>query len=120
MRSGVLYFAVYFHFDNSSKNEKGWTRMNKKVNTLLFILGATLLNVLVTLLSFGAFTLIYVKFILTSVPEQSRIWIFALIFIAALMISFFVYRIVLRFLMKKVQIDKYFDPIFGRRNIRKS
>ena len=94
--------------------------MNKKINTLLFILGATLLNIFVTILIFAALTLLYIKVLMAAVPEESRAWIFAIIFIASLVISFLVYRVVLKLIMKKVDIDKHFDPIFGRRNIKKS
>jgi hypothetical protein len=90
--------------------------MNKKANTLLFVLGATLFNILITLLSFVVLTLVYVKFIIVIVPESGRGLVFALLFVAAIIVSFFVYRILLKYLIKKVSIEKYFDPIFTRRH----
>ncbi|MDR0583336.1 MAG: leader peptide processing enzyme [Treponema sp.] len=89
--------------------------MNKKVNTLLFILGATLFNILVTVLGFVALMLLYVKFIMPFLPEEGRSWGFPLIFIAAIVLSFVVYRLVLKLLLKKLDAGKYFDPIFGGR-----
>ena len=91
--------------------------MNKKVNTLLFILGATLFNVIVTILCFFALSLLYTKTIMPLIPEESgsRGWGFTLIFIAAITVSFLVYRFVLKLLLKKIAIDKYFDPIFSRK-----
>jgi uncharacterized membrane protein YedE/YeeE len=94
--------------------------MNKKVNTLLFILGATLFNVLVAIISFVLLTILYVRFISTFVPERSQDWIFAIIFLASLAISFVVYRYALKFLIKKIDLEKYFDPIFVRKGIRKN
>ena len=93
--------------------------MNKKVNTLLFILCATLFNVLIALLSFTVLLFLYVKFLLTLIPESGRFWGFILIFLAAVAISFFVYRVILKYLMKKVDVEKYFDPFFVRRNVRR-
>jgi len=89
--------------------------MNKKVNTLLFILGATLFNILVTIASFAILMLLYAKFIMSLLPEFGQIWGIPIIFVAAIIVSFFVYRFVLKYLMKKVQIEKYFDPIFRGR-----
>jgi hypothetical protein len=54
------------------------------------------------------------------IPEQSGAWIFAFIFIASIVVSFIAYRLLLKYLLKKIDVDKYFDPIFVKRNIRKS
>ncbi|MCL2805978.1 MAG: leader peptide processing enzyme [Treponema sp.] len=93
--------------------------MNKKVNTILFILGATLFNVIVAVISFIIFTAFYVNFIMKLIPEQGRAWGFILIFLASLAISFIVYRVALKFLLTKIQVDKYFDPLFVKSNMRK-
>ena len=89
--------------------------MNKKVNTLLFVLGATLFNMLITVICFAALLLLYAKKIMPVIPEDGRSWGFPLIFIAAIAISFFVYRLALKIFLKKVEAEKYFDPFFKRR-----
>ncbi|MDR1585837.1 MAG: leader peptide processing enzyme [Treponema sp.] len=89
--------------------------MNKKINTLLFILGATLFNIIVTVVFFAGLLLLYAKFLLPLIPESGRAWGFPLIFIAAIALSFLIYRFVLNLLMKKIKIEKYFDPVFGGR-----
>jgi hypothetical protein len=92
--------------------------MNKRVNTLLFILGATVFNILVTLMLILMFSFIYIKFIMPFLPGDVQAWPFVLIFIGAVVLSFVVYRVVLNILLKKINIEKYFDPIFrggGRR-----
>ena len=86
--------------------------MNKKVNTILFILGATLFNILVTVLTFVLLLIVYAKFIANLLPEGAQIWSFPFIFIAAIVIAFIVYRYTLSLLMKKIDVEKYFDPIF--------
>jgi hypothetical protein len=94
--------------------------MNKKLNTLLFILGATLFNILVAIISFVLLLLLYIRFIMIIIPEDGRSWGFTLIFLASLAISFMVYRIVLKHLLGKVEIEKYFDPIFVRKYKKKN
>ena len=86
--------------------------MNKKVNTILFILGATVFNILITVLFFLLLYIAYAKFLLRLLPEGAQTWSFPLIFIAALAIAFLVYRYAIRFLMKKIDMEKYFDPLF--------
>jgi membrane protein implicated in regulation of membrane protease activity len=89
--------------------------MNKKTNTFLFILGATLFNIVVTIISLLLLLMIYARFIMSHLPEGAQAWSLVLVFIASIAISFVVYRFTLKILLKKIQIDKYLDPIFGRR-----
>ena len=89
--------------------------MGKKTNTLLFVLGGTVFNILVTVLSILAFLVIYGKFFYSLLPEHSVGWAIPVIFTASIIVSFLVYRAVLKTIMKKVDIEKHFDPIFGYR-----
>jgi hypothetical protein len=93
--------------------------MNKKVNTVLFILGATLFNVIVAVVSFLVLLLLYAKFLLPKIPQAGYSWAFSLIFIAAIAISILVYRAVLKHFLNKINVEQYFDPLFVR-NIKKS
>jgi hypothetical protein len=89
--------------------------MSKKTNTLWFILGATVFNILVTLVSFVLLLVLYVRVLSPLLPESAAAWSFPLIFMAAIVFSFVVYRIVLKQLLKRINVEKHFDPIFGRR-----
>jgi len=93
--------------------------MNKKVNTILFIIGATVFNVFIAAASMILLFLLYAKYLIELIPENGRPWGVFIIFIASLAISFVVYRAALKFILTKVDVDKYFDPLFVRRNIRK-
>ncbi|MCL2196536.1 MAG: leader peptide processing enzyme [Treponema sp.] len=93
--------------------------MNKKLNTLLFILGATLFNVIVAVISFVLLLLVYARFVNPIVPEGALSWAFPLIFLASIAISIFVYRAVLKYFLTKVDMDKVFDPIFVKKSLRK-
>jgi len=89
--------------------------MNKKVNTLLFVLGATLFNFIVTVICFIALLMLYTSFLAPLISEEHRPWGFLVVFIGAIALSFIIYRLVLKLLLKKVPVEKYFDPIFGKR-----
>ncbi|MDR2731212.1 MAG: leader peptide processing enzyme [Treponema sp.] len=93
--------------------------MNKKLNTLLFILGATIVNIMVTIISFILLMLLYVKFLAPVIPEEKRAWGFSLIFIASLAAAFLVYRALIKFISKKFQIENFLDPLFTSRYRKK-
>jgi len=89
--------------------------MNKKVNTLLFVIGATIFNMLTTIACFIALLVLYSKVLIPIIPEKGQAWGLPLIFIAAIAVSFVIYRLLIKLLMNKIPVDKYFDPIFSRR-----
>jgi membrane protein implicated in regulation of membrane protease activity len=89
--------------------------MSKKTNTLWFILGATVFNVLTTIICFVALFVIFFRLIAPSLPEEALSWSIPVIFIGSIALSFVLYRLILKKLMKKIDPEKYFDPIFGRR-----
>jgi uncharacterized membrane protein YhaH (DUF805 family) len=83
--------------------------MSKKTNTLLFILIASLANILLTVLSFLVLYLPYALLVAPRLPPSSVIWIMALLFLLALVISFIVYQALLKLFMKKVDVGKHFE-----------
>ena len=89
--------------------------MSKKTNTLVFILGATVFNIIITIICFLVLMVIYSKFFYFNLPEDSVAWALPVIFLASIVASFFVYRVVVKLIMKKVDLEEHFDPIFGRR-----
>jgi len=89
--------------------------MNKKVNTVLFILGATIFNIIITVLSFLLLLILNANILMKILPQGSQAWSFPLIFIAAIAISFFVYKLMLGILVKKINVEKYFDPLIKTR-----
>ena len=88
--------------------------MSKKTNTILFILGGTVFNILVTIICFLVFLLIFGS-LNNILPENSIVWILPIIFVLAIISAFAIYHVTLKFIMKKVDMDKYFDPIFRPR-----
>ena len=100
--------------------------MSKKTNTLLFILGATVVNILTTILCFIILFAIFASFIVpvfigpqadpeSEIVSTTYTWGLLICFIGAIVLSFVLYRLVLKLIMKKIDFDKHFDPIFGRR-----
>jgi hypothetical protein len=88
--------------------------MSKKTNTLFFILVATIFNILVTIASFLVLLLLF-TLVMPRLPENAATWALPVIFVGAIAVSFLVYRMALKFFLKKVDMEKHFDPIFGSR-----
>jgi len=93
--------------------------VDKKVNSIVFILGATLFNVVVAVASFFILLVLYARFLMVYLPEDARSWGLVIIFVSAILISFFVYRAALKYLLAKIDVEKYFDPLFVRQNLKK-
>ena len=89
--------------------------MNKKVNTVLFLLGATVFNLLIMLI------LIVLFFVLISVifkdPLNSSMGVILviLVFVGSIAASFFIYGRLVKWLSRKIDMEKYFMPLFRRK-----
>ncbi len=88
--------------------------MNKKINTALFIIGATAVNMLLIFIIMTALIALTVVLIQNPSDQAAQV-IFLLVFIASIGLSFFIYNKVIKFVSKKVDMDKYFHPIFKPR-----
>jgi hypothetical protein len=89
--------------------------MNKKVNTVLFLLGATVFNLLVMFILIVLFlVLISVVFRGSLNPTVISI-LMILVFIGSIAASFFIYGRLVRWLSRKIDMDKYFMPLFRRK-----
>jgi hypothetical protein len=87
--------------------------MNKRINTLLFIIGATLFNIIVIIACFFLFSFLYDRFIVSHLSNPDGSWVFNIILLSSIMVSFSAYRTLFKFLQKKIDIEKYFSPIFA-------
>jgi hypothetical protein len=92
--------------------------MNKKLNTVLFIIGGTVFNVLITIISFLVFLLIYTNFLYGRISENAVSWLLPVFFAASIAASFLIYRLVIKILIKKIDVEKYFNPLFVSRKRR--
>ncbi len=87
--------------------------MNKKINTLLFIVGASILNVILMII----FITIGLAVLAKTIPENTSPTVASvliiLIFLLSVAGSFFVYHKAIRIISGKINMDKYFHPIFS-------
>jgi hypothetical protein len=94
--------------------------MNRKTNTLLFILIATIFNVIVFFILFAALMALYMLVIYPYLLSEAGMNNFAtpilvVVFITAVALAFLVYRAVINYIFKKVEMDEYFDTLFVKK-----
>lgn len=89
--------------------------MNKKLNTVLFILAASVGNIIVMVLLMTLLFALASMLLPSSLGSGIAQVVFLLIFVASIAGSFFVYHRFVGFLSKKIDMDKYFHPIFKRK-----
>ncbi len=85
--------------------------MNKKANTALFIIGATLVNMLLIFIIMMLLIALTVVLFPDPSPGVAQV-VFLFVFIASIALSFFIYNKIIKYISKKVDMDKYFHPIF--------
>lgn len=86
--------------------------MNKKLNTTLFVIGATVVNIAIMGVLFLAGFYIASRLLPEDVAPNTVLIIFMLIFIGSILGSFFIYHRLVRLISSKVDMEKYFHPIF--------
>ncbi|MCK9286495.1 MAG: leader peptide processing enzyme [Sphaerochaetaceae bacterium] len=87
--------------------------MNKKANTAIFILVATIFNIIIMLLLFTLFLYLLARFV-DPESELMFMWI-GLLFIVSIGGSFFIYTMMVKLIMKKFDLEKHLDPIFSKK-----
>lgn len=92
--------------------------MNKKLATALFVLGGTVVN-LILMLTFIVALLFATNGALNafSVDPESPVRIFSLIIaiFGGLVLAFIVYSQIMKRIQKKYDLEKYMDPIFKQK-----
>jgi hypothetical protein len=89
--------------------------MSKRVNTFLFLIAATAFNVLLFFIIFFPLYIGLMRlFPQVGSSESVTIVVFLGTLIASFVLAAVVYRLVLGLIRKKVDMDKHFDPIFGK------
>jgi uncharacterized Tic20 family protein len=93
--------------------------MSKKTNTFLFLIGATVFNIIITIASFIVLIILYGRFLAPTLPAEAASWGLPIIFVASIALAFVIYRLAIKIMLKKVDAEKTFDPLFRPRRPKK-
>ncbi|TVR59347.1 MAG: hypothetical protein EA426_07400 [Spirochaetaceae bacterium] len=86
--------------------------MNKKLNTVLFVLGATVANVAIMMVLFLVVFILYARFLAPVLSEGVNSMALLVIFVGSIVATYFIYNRLIKHLTDKIEMEKYFDPIF--------
>ena len=89
--------------------------MNKKVNTVLFLLGATVFNLLVMFLLIVLFLVLISAIFRDSLNPNVLSILMIVVFVGSIAAAFFIYWRVVKCLSRKIDMEKYFLPLFRRK-----
>jgi hypothetical protein len=89
--------------------------MNKKVNTVLFLLGATVFNLLIMFLLIVIFLVLISAVFRDSLNPNVLSILMIVVFVGSIAAAFFIYGRVVKWLSRKIDMEKYFLPLFRRK-----
>jgi hypothetical protein len=89
--------------------------VNKKVNTLLFLIGATVVNIVIMAAVMVGGLFLMGRLLPERIQESAGRLLFILLFLVAVGVAFFIYNRIIKILSKRVDMDKYFHPLFRPR-----
>jgi hypothetical protein len=93
--------------------------MSKKSNTVIFLLAATVVNIIITVVIFLGLLVLYATVFANMLPKEAASWVLLLDFVISIVGSFFIYRLAVKLISKRWDFDKYFDPLFAPKSFRK-
>ncbi|MGI9255378.1 MAG: hypothetical protein ACR2PY_00415 [Salinispira sp.] len=98
---------------NNPKNKQINRTINKKLNSVFFIIGATVLNLVIMIGIFILLTILYGRFLAPHLANQtSGQIILVFIFFISVIGSYVFYHLFIKWISNKIDMEKYFDPIF--------
>ncbi len=89
--------------------------MNRKMNTVLFVLGATVVNVLLMVVLFLILFVLFARFVAPAMAPEAGQFVLLALLLVSIAGTYFIYHRLIVVLQQKVDMEKYFDPIFGKR-----
>jgi ABC-type nickel/cobalt efflux system permease component RcnA len=90
--------------------------MNKKLNTAVFLVAATAVNIGIMLVVFVGL-MVLVTLVSRDNPNLMSI-LYIVAFFLAIVATFLLYSLIMKLFQKKVDMEKYFHPIFKPRGSR--
>ena len=89
--------------------------MNKKANTVIFLIAATIFNLFLMLVFIILFIIIPPIVLGEDMYQRVSFYLAPLMIIAGIVIAFFVYNRIMKFLQKKFDFEKYLEPLFKKK-----
>ena len=88
--------------------------MNRRLNSILFVMAATVANIVVMMLLFTVLLVVFARLIAPSLPPQVNQIMLMVLFVVSVVATYVIYHRVVRRLGERYDLQKYFGPIFSK------
>ncbi len=88
--------------------------MNKRVNTILFVLGATVVNIIIMSIIFVTLLFAVTMVVSPELAPELGMLVFLVLFVVSIAATYLIYHKGVKYIAKKVDLNQYFDPIFPK------
>ena len=88
--------------------------MNKRLNSVLFIVGATVANILSMVVIFATFMVLFARFLAPHLAPGANQVILLVLFVGSVIITYVLYHRFMKWLAEKYNLQDYFGPLFGK------
>ncbi|HKK48005.1 MAG TPA: hypothetical protein VJ932_02855 [Alkalispirochaeta sp.] len=88
--------------------------MNKRLNSVLFILAATVANIISMVVIFGILMVLFARFLAPHLAPGANQIILLVLFVGSVVITYVMYHRLMKWLAEKYPLQDYFGPLFGR------
>lgn len=92
--------------------------MNKRLNSILFVLAATVANIAVMLILYVLLLVLYARLAAPALPPTTNQIMLLVLFVVSVGVTYVLYHQVMKRMAKKYDLARYFGPIFGRERDR--
>lgn len=89
--------------------------MNKRLNSVLFILAATVANIIAMVVIFGVLMVLFARFLAPHLGPGTNQIILLVIFVGSVILTYVLYHRFMRWVSGKYDLEQYFGPLFGKR-----
>ncbi len=89
--------------------------MNKRLNTVFFVIGATIFNLFSMAVIFIALFMLYARFIGPALSPRMNQFLTLWLFFGSVVLAYWVYSRIIRWAEQRVDFHKYLEPIFARK-----
>ncbi len=88
--------------------------MDKRVNTVLFIVGATVFNILLMFLLFLLVFVLFARFLAPVLPPGINRILPPVLLVGSVIGTYVIYHRLMKWAVEKFKLDQYFSPVFKR------
>ena len=94
--------------------------MDKRFNTTLFIIAATVVNIVLMMLLFLVSFVIFARFLAPILPPGVNRALLLVLLIGSVVGTYVIYHRVMRWVSKRYNLDAHFSPLFRSHNRRRN